>query len=272
MGFRLNRTVASPATPTNPATPGTRYHLDPIDACSDSPPAYNLAVDPHTPIPNIANNPYHQNSSSSEDSDAGSNSEDNSQDGPYYQEPKDDMPEMTVNVTSQIKGHENIVSVNAMDAKSIAEMVRAVAKESAGTQMNITINCSTTIIGSRNIVGPDMVEAARHMQQAKATGNFPKRGIPVLGPPQQATVELATPGAMAPVVKTSPNTVAPSNPAKQGASSPARATRTVFQDTATAVTPTLVSSTRNVTFAVATKRLASDAGYEKPVGKRAREE
>jgi hypothetical protein len=184
MSFTLNSTVASTAIPTNPATSGTRYILDPIDARSDSPPAYNLVVDPLAPIPNIANNPFHQNSSSSEDSDAGSNFENNNQDGPYYQDPVDDMPEMMVNAATQIKGHENIVSVNTLDAKIIAKMVHAVAKESAGTQMNITINCSATIIRSRNIVGPGMVEVARHMQQAKAAGTFPKRDIPALGSQQ----------------------------------------------------------------------------------------
>jgi hypothetical protein len=272
MGFTLNPIVASITTPTNPTTSGTRYTLNPIDARSDSPPAYNLIVDPLAPIPNIANNPFHQNSSSSEDYDAGSNSVNNIQDGPYYQTPIDDMPEMTSNAATQIKGHENIVSVNTLDAKSIAEMVRAVAKESTGTQINITINCSTTIIGSRNIVGPGMVEVARHMQQAKAAGTFPKRDIPVLGSQQQAATELATPGAIVPVIKMSPNTVDPNQPAKQGASSSARATPTVLQDTVTAVAPKLLTSTRNVSFAVATKRLASDAGYEKPVGKRARDE
>jgi hypothetical protein len=220
----------------------------------------------------MGNNPYHQNSSSSEHSDPGINSEHNNQDGPYYHDHIDYTPEVTVNAATQIKGQENIVSVNTLDSKSIAEMVRAVIKESGGAQMNITINCCTAIIGNRNIVGPGMAEVARHMQYVKAAGTFPKRDIPVSGSQQQATAELATPGTIAPVTKMSPNTNAPSRPAKQGATSPARPTRTALQDTATAVTPTLVSSTRDVSFAVVTKRLASDAGDEKPVGKRAREE
>lgn len=224
------------ATPTTPATPGTRYPLDPIDAPLDSPPAYDLVVDPGARIPN---NPYGENSSSSEYSER-TNSEDNNPNGPYYRDPVDNTPEITINAATQIKGHQNIVSVSTLDAKQIAEMVGVVVKASHGSShssINITINCGTTIIGDRNIVGPGLGEVARHMQQAKAAGTFPN----------QAT-----------------STVVPA----QGPDSPAPS---ALHNPDTPMTPSTSPRTRRVSFAAGTKRPASEDGNEEHEGKRARE-
>jgi hypothetical protein len=228
------------ATPTIPTTPGTQYLLDPIDAPSDSPPAYDLVVDPRAPISNMGNNAYREDSSSSEYFER-INLEDNDPNGPFYQDPVDDTPEFTINAATQIKGHQNIVSVSTLDVEQIAEMVGAVVKASQGSghsSINITINCGTTIIGNRNIVGSGLGEVARHMQQAKSAGTFPNRATSAVAPPRD-----------------------PVSPAPSALCSPD-----------TPVTLNTDLRTQRVRFAVGTKRSASGDRDEEHEGKRTREE
>ena len=189
---------------------------------------------------NLRNNPYREDSLSSEYSER-TNPEDNDPNGPYYQDPVDDTPELTINAATQIKGHQNIVSISTFDAKQIAEMVGAVVKASqvpGHSSVNITINCGTTIIGDRNIVGPGLGEVARHMQQAKAAGMFPNQATSAVAPPR---------GSVSP---------APS----------------ALRDPDTPVAPNTDLRTRHVSFAAGTKRPASEEGDEKHEGKRIREE
>jgi hypothetical protein len=221
------------AIPTIPAMSGLRYPLD-------SPPAYDLVVDPRVSIPNMGNNLYRENSSSSEYSER-TNPEDNDPNGPYYRGSVDDTPEITINAATQIKGHQNIVSVSTLDAKQIAEMVAAIVKSShrsGHSTINITINCGTTIIGDRNIIGSEIGEVARHMQQAKAAGTFPNRATLAGAPPQ------------GPVLPT---------PSTQ-------------RDPDTPVMPNTNLCTRSVCFTAGTKRLAGENGDEEHEGKRTREE
>ncbi|CAE7009957.1 hypothetical protein PTT_18062 [Pyrenophora teres f. teres 0-1] len=146
-----------------------------------APPAYHMVVDPNMPIPNLRN-PYDH---IEEDDD----------------KDEEDAPEVTINATTQIRGHGNIVSIAQMDSMRVANLISAILTgdpnkaapdgtgrpltppsptarvvatsrtEMRGVKMypsiNITVNCGATIIGDRNIVGPGLGDIARQMQMAQ---------------------------------------------------------------------------------------------------------
>ncbi|KAF2131564.1 hypothetical protein P153DRAFT_365141 [Dothidotthia symphoricarpi CBS 119687] len=137
----------------------------------DKPPAYHMVVDPNAPIPNMRS-PYDPEDEDDENED-------------------DDIPEIIVNASTQIRGSGNIISVAQIDSVRIASLLAAILDGEQPTnatslhqspsstprgrgrttkqslKMNITINCGATIIGDRNIVGPGLGDIARQMQLAQ---------------------------------------------------------------------------------------------------------
>lgn len=135
------------------------------------PPAYHTVVDPTASIPNMRN-PYDP-----EDED------------------EDDMPEITINAATQVRGHGNIISIAQLDSVRIANLIAVMLSggklpdpanpETGHTlpslasltsepkpsrhnpKINITVNCGATVIGDRNIVGPGLGDIARQMQVAQ---------------------------------------------------------------------------------------------------------
>ena len=139
-----------------------------------------MVVDPNMPIPNLRN-PY-DHVQEHEDKD------------------EEDAPEITVNAATQIRGHGNIVSIAYMDSVRIANLISAILSgdpdkappdgvrpltpqsptarvlatsrtEMRGVKMypsvNITVDCSATILGDRNIVGPGLGDIAIQMHMAQ---------------------------------------------------------------------------------------------------------
>ncbi|CAO2650622.1 Nn.00g019140.m01.CDS01 [Neocucurbitaria sp. VM-36] len=141
-----------------------------------APPAYHMVVDPNAPVPSVAS-PYEPQ---------------------IEEEEKDDseMPEITINAATQIRGNGNIISIAQMDSARIANLIACMlnggkmpevatpaqqaqeqsppttptAQETTKKQVgsvHITVNCGATIIGDRNIVGPGLGDIARQMQLAQ---------------------------------------------------------------------------------------------------------
>lgn len=111
----------------------------------------------------------------------------------------DDVPEVNINATTQVRGHGNIISIAQMDSMRIANLLSILVhggipsqediqpqpqpqpqqsqQQGQGRQVqmdrrllskiNININCGATVIGDRNIVGPGLGDIARHMQIAQ---------------------------------------------------------------------------------------------------------
>jgi len=70
-----------------------------------APPAYHMVVDPHAPVPTIQS-PYVED----EEDEAG-------------EEKDDGSPEITINATTQVRGHGNIISIAQMDTTRIANLI-----------------------------------------------------------------------------------------------------------------------------------------------------
>ncbi|KAJ4367550.1 hypothetical protein N0V83_007134 [Neocucurbitaria cava] len=114
------------------------------------------------------------------------------------EEEKDDseMPEITINAATQIRGNGNIISIAQMDSARIANLIASMLNGGKGVEetspsqqpqehsppatptaeettkkqvgsVHITVNCGATIIGDRNIVGPGLGDIARQMQLAQ---------------------------------------------------------------------------------------------------------
>jgi hypothetical protein len=139
-----------------------------------------MVVNPHDTIPNLSN-PYDPEDDLEKDDD---------------EQDSDEIPEVTINATTQIRGHGNIISVPPMDAVRIAGLLHTMmfgppgaggasspafaqmaGGGSAGTQTRtrmkfpkliITVNCGATVFGDKNVVGPGLGEVARQMQLARA--------------------------------------------------------------------------------------------------------
>jgi hypothetical protein len=118
-----------------------------------------MIVDPNAPIPNLRS-PYDPEEDENDD--------------------EDELPEITINATTQIRGHGNIISVPPMDAVRIAGLLHTMMygppgqTNSAGPRtrisppkINITVNCGATVFGDRNVVGPGLEGIARQMQTAR---------------------------------------------------------------------------------------------------------
>ncbi|PVH93944.1 hypothetical protein DM02DRAFT_646190 [Periconia macrospinosa] len=119
---------------------------------------------------------------------------------------EEETPEITVNASTQIRGHGNIISIAQMDSARIASLVAMLlygnSPQTASQQqqqqpsspeqaqvpspelspqphnerlyharkvpkMIINVNCGATVVGDRNIVGPGLGDIARHMQIAQ---------------------------------------------------------------------------------------------------------
>ncbi|KAF2271405.1 uncharacterized protein EI97DRAFT_351661, partial [Westerdykella ornata] len=124
-----------------------------------APPAYDMVVDPAAAIPNMRN--------------AYDPSEDDKDDA-------EEIPEVTINSTTQIRGSGNIISVPPMDAPRIAGLLHTMMYGPPGQpsaspglarahmpRLHITVNCGATIFGDRNVVGPALGDVARQMQIAR---------------------------------------------------------------------------------------------------------
>ncbi|KAF1994069.1 hypothetical protein P154DRAFT_527309 [Amniculicola lignicola CBS 123094] len=135
---------------------------------SGEPPAYHTVVDPQNPIPGLTNNPF-----TPDDVDPD----------------EEEIPEITINAATQIRGHGNIVAIQPMDVRKIAELVVGVLRgempnENGSTpapvpttnettqrgtigkpwpRINIVVNCGATIVGDRNIVGPGLGDVAKQL-------------------------------------------------------------------------------------------------------------
>ncbi|KAF2656540.1 hypothetical protein K491DRAFT_596702 [Lophiostoma macrostomum CBS 122681] len=171
-----------------------------LSAEMPSPPAYDTVVDPSAPIPNLRN-PYDPELDSDLDS-------------------AEDIPEVTVNATTQIRGHANIISTPPVDATRVAGLLYnlmyggapphpstassastptlASPQDSVGLRtrmsplkINITVNCGATIVGDKNIVGSGLNDIARQMQMANKT----RPNIPALMT-QASQAGQASQGAM----------------------------------------------------------------------------
>lgn len=141
-----------------------------------APPAYHMVVDPEAPTPDMSS-PYDL-----DDEERSESSED------------EEIPEVTINAATQIRGNGNIISTAQMDSVRIANLVASIlfdksVQTDAATapqapvtnlhssrteqrkkgciNVNITVNCGATIIGDRNIVGPGLGDIARQMQIAQ---------------------------------------------------------------------------------------------------------
>jgi hypothetical protein len=129
-----------------------------------APPAYHTIVDPTLPLPNMRN-PYDP-----EDDD------------------EEEVPEITINAATQVRGNGNIISIAQMDSVRIANLIAVMLKGETASQsqsepqtlpslasmtkplrqyprINITVNCGATVIGDRNIVGPGLGDIARQMRR-----------------------------------------------------------------------------------------------------------
>ncbi|KAF1364835.1 hypothetical protein EJ07DRAFT_97682 [Lizonia empirigonia] len=156
----------------------TRSHPRQEDSEQDmpAPPAYHMVVDPEAPTPDMSS-PYDL-----DDEERSESSED------------EEIPEVTINAATQIRGNGNIISTAQMDSVRIATLVATILSDesvqadaatapqapvtnlhSSRTErrkkgcinVNITVNCGATIIGDRNIVGPGLGDIARQMQIAQ---------------------------------------------------------------------------------------------------------
>lgn len=157
-------------------------HQEDSEQDMPAPPAYHMVVDPEASTPNMSS-PYDL-----EDEERTENSEDG------------EIPEITINAATQIRGNGNIISIAQMDSVRIANLVatilsgdpvpsdsttpptpptpasppqapvtslrssRTERRRKCGLNVNITVNCGATIIGDRNIVGPGLGDIARQMQ------------------------------------------------------------------------------------------------------------
>jgi hypothetical protein len=175
-----------------------------------APPAYHTVVDPTMPIPNMRN-PYDPEEEEDE-------------------KDEDDTPEITINAATQVRGHGNIISTAQMDSMRIATLLAAILNgkipepgiplqqphtspsmaaptpedrtKRVFPRINITVNCGTTVVGDRNIVGPGLGEVARQMQilqrnQAMQTQQQQSQGqktsLPVQQPETSGEAQAATP-------------------------------------------------------------------------------
>ncbi|KAH7414211.1 hypothetical protein DE146DRAFT_627274 [Phaeosphaeria sp. MPI-PUGE-AT-0046c] len=154
-----------------------------------APPAYHTVVDPHAPLPNMQN-PYDAIDDDEKD--------------------EEDVPEITINAATQVRGNGNIISIAQVDSVRIANLIAVMlqttgndvkdtepaARASTSTttpshtlpslasltnptkptprypKINITVNCGATVIGDRNIVGPGLGDIARQMQIAQRNQAF----------------------------------------------------------------------------------------------------
>ena len=153
-----------------------------VDCDIPAPPAYHMVVDPEA---------YTSSMSSPYDPEIEEEREDS----------EDEIPEITINAATQIRGNSNIISIAQMDSVRIANLIATVLsgeprpldaagstspttpppapvtnlsssraerkKQRSGLNFNITVNCGATIIGDRNIVGPGLGDIARQMQLAQ---------------------------------------------------------------------------------------------------------
>jgi hypothetical protein len=145
-----------------------------------------MVVEPHVSIPNVTSPYEHEEEHEGKDND-------------------NDVPEITINAATQIRGHGNIISIAQMDSMRISNLITSILsgentkaatadaacpltppsprasvvarqEETSRTEVrgvkkypniNITVNCGATIIGDRNIVGPGLGDIARQMQMAQ---------------------------------------------------------------------------------------------------------
>jgi cytochrome c551/c552 len=156
-----------------------------------------MVVDPNTPIPNLQS-PYDPEDDEKDDEEA--------------------LPEVTINATTQIRGHGNIISVPPMDAVRIAGLLHTMMYGPPGQhtqtdfhpgarqatmrkhdipKLNVTVNCGATIFGDRNVVGPALGDIARQMQVARQqqmqAQSSAKSGIQNPCPAVPAPVPILTP-------------------------------------------------------------------------------
>lgn len=114
--------MAPPANTNNPSLHSAKLQniLNPIvpedqSHTQNNPPPYHMVVDPRAPIPNLRN-PYDPEDEEKED--------------------EDDLPEVTINATTQIRGHGNIISVPPMDAVRIAGLLHTMMYGPPGQQQH----------------------------------------------------------------------------------------------------------------------------------------
>ncbi|KAF1911889.1 hypothetical protein BDU57DRAFT_413930, partial [Ampelomyces quisqualis] len=144
-----------------------------------APPAYHTVVDPNEPMPNVRNPYDHEEEDEKDD---------------------DDVPDITINAATQVRGNGNIISIAQMDSVRIANLIAIMLHGGkmpeptspsqpapaqtlpslaslvdeprplrAYPKINITVNCGATVLGDRNIVGPGLGDIARQMQLAQRT-------------------------------------------------------------------------------------------------------
>ncbi|KAJ4314533.1 hypothetical protein N0V94_006414 [Neodidymelliopsis sp. IMI 364377] len=141
-----------------------------------APPAYHMVVDPEVHTPAMSSSHDLEEEERAESSD------------------DEEIPEITINASTQIRGTGNIVSIAQMDSARIASLVATILsgdplpeattpptppqnvtqpstsrteRKRGRLNLNITVNCGATIIGDRNIVGPGLGDIARQMQLAQ---------------------------------------------------------------------------------------------------------
>ncbi|KAF2706738.1 hypothetical protein K504DRAFT_64366 [Pleomassaria siparia CBS 279.74] len=160
-------------------------HVDLDHGSPSPPPAYHTVVRPNDPI-DWGHNPYHPESDGDEESnpdpsDAEAESDDSSD---------EESPDVNVNAAAIVLGSGNMVTVTPLTAHEVANAAMSIVREinpfathqttptlqgpgGASSQLevasqatdqalperslNITVNCGTTIIGDRNLVGPQLL-------------------------------------------------------------------------------------------------------------------
>jgi hypothetical protein len=151
------------------SSPRTTSDTDEMPA----PPAYHSVVDRDQRLVSSAHHPCDPEEQDKDDSE---------------------IPDISVNATTQVRGNGNIISMAIMDSGRIANLIAALiygeqppsplapgqtlpslaSRFNPGLKplqeypkFNISVNCGVTIIGDRNIVGPGLGDIARQMQQAQ---------------------------------------------------------------------------------------------------------
>ncbi|KAF2747319.1 hypothetical protein M011DRAFT_458597 [Sporormia fimetaria CBS 119925] len=169
------------------------FPLQPETVPEQPPPSYYSTFSPGAPMSDCRN-PYDADDEEKDD--------------------HDELPEVTINATTQIRGHGNVISVPPLDAVRVAGLIHNMLYGPPGQaapstfrcagppnrraipKLNITVNCGATIFGDRNVVGPALsdiarqVQMARHQQLAQAQNHAlrPKTTQPVQAIPQSMPI------------------------------------------------------------------------------------
>ncbi|KAF2637986.1 hypothetical protein P280DRAFT_520575 [Massarina eburnea CBS 473.64] len=134
------------------------YCSSEIDSSSrmPPPPAYHMVVDPNSPIPNMHNNPFDQ---------------DHEDDEVEREEGGDDeVPEVNINASTQIRGHGNIISITQMDTVRMAGLIAGLL-HGGPLPMPVPASTPSTQPGTPVQEGPQtqaQAQAQASSQQAQA--------------------------------------------------------------------------------------------------------